>query len=111
MTSDQQVLLFIQGRARPYGSTAFEKFRRGTESLLDKYRGEILASGGGIASSLTDEEWPVNAVVRFPSLADAEGYLSDPIYRKVQQWYRDEAYTELRMSLVAPSRAAAASLA
>ena len=109
MTPDQQVLLFIQGRARPYGNVAFEKFRLGAESLLAKYRGEVVASGGGIASTLTDEEWPVNAIVRFPSLADAEGYLSDPIYRKVQQWYRDEAYSELRMSLVAPARRQVAS--
>ncbi len=101
-TEEETVLLLIQGRMRPYAAAAYQAYVEGTSRLIAKYRGEVVTSGGGIDSEFTTDDYPVNAVIRFPSLAEAEGYLSDPLYQKVDTTYRDAAYDQLHTSLVAP---------
>ena len=101
---DLSVLLLIQGRMRPYAAAAYQAYVEGTGRLIPKYSGEVLTSGGGIDSEYTTDDWPINAVIRFPTLAAAEGYLSDPLYRKVDAKYREAAYDRLQTCLVAPSQ-------
>jgi uncharacterized protein (DUF1330 family) len=101
-TTDDSVLMLIQGRIKPYASAAYQAYNDATSRLMHKYRGEVVTMGGGIESSLTTADWPVTALIRFPNLRSAEGYLSDPVYRKIDSTYRDAAYDDLQISLMAP---------
>lgn len=100
--TDDSVLMLIQGRIKPYASAAYQAYNDATSRLMHKYRGEVVTMGGGIESSFTTADWPVTALIRFPNLRSAEGYLSDPVYRKIDSTYRDAAYDDLQISLVAP---------
>jgi ketosteroid isomerase-like protein/uncharacterized protein (DUF1330 family) len=97
---EEPVLLFIQGRLRPGGEGMYGQYIKGTGPLMAEYGVTVEAVGSGIASEHTSEDWPVNAILRFPDRATAEAFLADPRYLEIKERYRDEAYEELHLSFV-----------
>lgn len=100
----EPILLVIQGRLAPDGEPVYEQYLAGTRPLMAKYGVEIERVGHGVGSELTTDTWPVNAILRFPDLARAEAFLSDPRYLELKQRYRDRAYEILHLSLFQPRR-------
>ena len=96
----EPVLLFIQGRLRPGGEELYQQYLRGTGPLMAEYGVTVEAAGAGIACENTTDDWPVNAILRFPDQASAVAFLADPRYLEIKEKYRDEAYEELHLSLV-----------
>ena len=100
----EPVLLFIQGRLRPGGEEIYQQYVRGTGPLMAEYGATVEAVGTGIASEHTTDDWPVNAILKFPDRATAEAFLADPRYLEIKERYRDEAYQELHLSFVQTRR-------
>ena len=98
---EETVLLLVQGRVKPESEDAYQRYAQAAKALLGKYRGELLASGGGIGSDLTDASWQINEVIRFPSLRKAEGFLADPLLKKAREKYGTPALLEYQTSLIA----------
>lgn len=96
----EPVLLFIQGRLKPGGEATYGKYIKGTGPLMAEYGVTVETVGAGVASEHTTENWPVNAILRFPDQATAEAFLADPRYIEIKEKYRDEAYETLHLSLV-----------
>lgn len=96
----EPVLLFIQGRLKPGGEATYGKYIKGTGPLMAEYGVTVDAVGTGVASDHTTDEWPVNAILRFPDRATAEAFLADPRYIEIKEKYRDAAYEELHLSFV-----------
>ncbi len=95
-----QVLLFIQGRLKPGAEPVYEQYIEGTGPLMAEYGVEVAAVGSGFASEHTTEDWPVNAILRFPDQETAEAFLADPRYIEIKEKHRDQAYEELHLSFV-----------
>ena len=100
VSTEGPVLLFVHGRLAEGGETAYQQYLRGTQPLIARWGAEVTAVGAAISSEHTDGSWPINAVLRFPDRASAEGFLSDPDYLHIRQQYRDRAYEELHLTLV-----------
>ena len=94
-------LLIIQGKLKDGGEEAYRRYLAGTGPLLVKYRARVAQVGEGLASALTTEAWPINAVLEFPDRQAAEGFLGDPRYLEIKEELRDTAYEELHLTLVA----------
>ncbi len=99
--ADESVLLLVQGRVRPEAASLYDRYERAADYLMGLYHGEVVTTGGGIGSDYTTDSWPINRLLRFPSLAAAEGYLADPLHRRLERHYRDRACDELHVSLIA----------
>ncbi len=95
------VLLVVQGRLKPGAEAIYQQYLAGTGPLMAEYEVEVEAVGSGLASGHTTDSWPINAVLRFPSRAAAERFLSDPRYLELKTRLRDRAYETLHLSLVA----------
>lgn len=93
-------LLVVRGRLRPGGEAAYARYLAGTRPILADHRGEVLAVGAGVAVDGAPEVWPVNAVLRFPSVAAVGAFLADPRYAAIRP-DRDEAYEELHLTVFA----------
>ncbi len=96
----EPVLLFIQGRLKPGGEATYGQYIKGTGPLMAEYGVTVDAVGAGVASDHTTDDWPVNAILRFPDRATAEAFLADPRYIEIKEKYRDQAYEELHLSFV-----------
>jgi ketosteroid isomerase-like protein/uncharacterized protein (DUF1330 family) len=96
----EPVLLFIQGKLKDGGEASYGEYIKGTGPLMAEYGVTVDAVGAGVAGEHTTETWPVNAILRFPDLATAEAFLSDPRYIEIKTAYRDQAYEELHLSFV-----------
>ena len=96
----EPVLLFIQGRLKPGGEATYGQYIKGTGPLMAEYGVTVDAVGAGVASEHTTDDWPVNAILRFPDRATAEAFLADPRYIEIKEKYRDQAYEELHLSFV-----------
>jgi len=94
------VLLFIQGRLKPGAEAVYQRYIKGTGPLMAEYGVEVEAVGSGLASGHTSDDWPVNAILRFPDQETAEAFLADPRYIEIKERYRDQAYETLHLSLV-----------
>jgi uncharacterized protein (DUF1330 family) len=92
--------LVVQGRLLPGAESLYADYLAGTRPLLAKYGAEVAVVGEGVSSAHTTETWPVNALLRFPSVAAAEGFLGDPDYLEIKTRYRDRAYQVLHLSLL-----------
>lgn len=68
--------------------------------MLNEYGGVVIAVGSGVAGGPVSEAWPINAVITFPSVAQAEGFLGDPRYETLCRTHRDRAYETLHLTLV-----------
>jgi uncharacterized protein (DUF1330 family) len=98
--AQESVLLFIQGKLKEGGEATYGKYIAGTGPLMAEYGVEVAAVGSGFASDHTTEDWPVNAILKFPDQETAEAFLADPRYLEIKTKYRDEAYEELHLSFV-----------
>ena len=67
---------------------------------MAEYGAEVVMVGRGVASEHTSDDWPVNAMLRFPDRAAAEAFLADPRYLEIKKTYRDAAYETLHLTLV-----------
>lgn len=92
--------LVVRGRLRPGGEAAYARYLAGTRPILADHRGEVLAVGAGVAVDGAPDAWPVNAVLRFPSVAAVRAFLADPRYAAIRR-DRDEAYEELHLAVFA----------
>lgn len=99
MTASSPVLLFIQGKLNPGAEATYGRYLAGTQPLMVEYGAEVTAVGSGLASEHTTDDWSVNAVLSFPDLEAAEGFLSDPRYLEIKP-LRDQAYETLHLTLV-----------
>jgi uncharacterized protein (DUF1330 family) len=97
--SARPVYLVIQGRLNPGADAIYAEYLEGTRPLLMKYGGEVAAVGEGVVSPHTTVSWPINGLLRFPSLQAAEGFLGDPVYLEIKTRYRNPAYEVLNLSL------------
>jgi uncharacterized protein (DUF1330 family) len=95
----QPAYLVVQGRLLPGAESVYEDYLAGTRPLLAKYGAEVAVVGEGVSSAHCTETWPVNALLRFPSVAAAEGFLGDPEYLDLKTRRRDRAYEVLHLSL------------
>ncbi len=101
MAESGPMLLFIQGRLVPGAEAVYQRYLAGTQPLMAEYKAEVLAVGAGVASEVTTDAWPINAVLSFPDRAAAAGFLGDPRYQAIKEAYRDKAYETLHLTLVA----------
>ena len=99
-TMKYPVLLFIQGKLKPGGEETYSKYLAGTGPLMAEYGVEVTAVGSGLASEHTTDDWPINAVLRFPDRDAAEAFLADPRYLDLKERFRDAAYETLHLTLV-----------
>jgi len=99
-TPPEPVLLVIQGRLKEGGEATYGQYIKGTGPLMAEYGVTVEAVGAGIAGDHTTDNWPVNAILRFPDRETAEAFLADPRYLEIKEKYRDEAYEELHLSFV-----------
>ena len=97
----QPALLFIQGQLKPGAESVYQQYLAGTQPLMAEYNVQVEWVGSGVASEHTSDSWPVNAILRFPSVDAAERFLADPRYLEIKTAYRDAAYETLHLSLVA----------
>jgi ketosteroid isomerase-like protein/uncharacterized protein (DUF1330 family) len=93
-------VLVVGGRLRPGGEAAYARYLAGTRPILADHRGEVIAVGAGVAVDGASDLWPVNAVLRFPSVAAVGAFLADPRYAAIRA-ERDEAYEELHLAVFA----------
>ncbi len=98
---DGPVALIVQGRLEPGADEAYQRYLEGTLPLMAEHGAEVLLVGAGVASEHTTDSWPVNAVLHFPTRRAALAFLSDPRYLEIQRRYRNPAYAELHLTLVA----------
>jgi ketosteroid isomerase-like protein/uncharacterized protein (DUF1330 family) len=112
-------VLVVCGRLRPGGEAAYARYLAGTRPVLAAHGGEVLAVGAGVAIADASDVWPVQAVLRFPSVEAIGAFFADPRYAAIRG-DRDEAYEELHLAVFAdrgprfaagPPGEAAASLA
>lgn len=95
------VLLVIQGRLNPGAENLYQLYLEGTQPLMAEYGAVVEAVGQGLESEHTTSSWPINGILRFPDSEAAEGFLSDPRYLEISERFRNRAYEELHLSLVA----------
>jgi uncharacterized protein (DUF1330 family)/ketosteroid isomerase-like protein len=95
------VLIVIQGRLADGAEAFYEQYLAGTRPLMAEYGATVEAVGRGLDSEYTTDSWPINGILSFPDRAAAEGFLADPRYLEIKKRFRDRAYQELHLSLVA----------
>ena len=93
--------LVVQGRLRPDGDGDYLAYLAGTRPLLARHGGEVVAVGAGVESPHATAAWPINAVLRFPSVDAANAFLDDPDYRLLRQRHRGPAYDTLPLTVFA----------
>lgn len=97
VSSDQPVLLVIQGRLKPGKEEVYGRYIAGTRPLMERYGVDVVGVGEGFASEHTTASWPLNGLLRFPDAEAADKFFADPGYEAIKP-LRDEAYEVMNLS-------------
>jgi uncharacterized protein (DUF1330 family) len=74
---------------------AYDAYKTGVPSLVSKHGGEYLARGG--ATEVLEGDWIPNrvALLKFPDMAAAKAFLSDPEYQPLKSLRHRIADTQM----------------
>ncbi|MCU0240238.1 MAG: DUF1330 domain-containing protein [Pyrinomonadaceae bacterium] len=93
------IFLIVQGTLHENSEEIYSNYARGVLPLMKEFGVETVAIGDGFESDFTNNNFPVNIVMKLPNEEALEKFLGDPRYLEVKEKYRDKAYKELQMSV------------
>lgn len=96
---NNSVYLIVQGTLHENSEELYANYARIVLPLMKEYGVETVAIGNGFESDFTNNNFPVNIVMKLPNEAALANFLGDVRYLEAKEKYRDKAYKDLRMSV------------
>ncbi len=96
---NNSVYLIVQGTLHENSDELYANYARVVLPLMKEYGVETVAVGNGFESEFTNNNFPVNIVMKLPNEEALAKFLGDERYLKAKEKYRDQAYKDLQMSV------------